>query len=231
MPRKLGIATFDFIFAGLVGGHHEHYDPGASEILNLFDINTPDGKEHFLAPILLAQMSRWAQDSSNDGFVTPAEIFSYLQALGFSPQQVNWVLNRLVRKNLIESPSKSRENGQSETTLHYRITSVGTYYAKKLITTFSYIDGMVVDTPIVDSEVRGQVRNVHTLKDRLERASIFSDYLSAQWSALADQELAFEWPDIRHQIESDIDYVTGKRTYREDVLDRAATITEQPTNN
>lgn len=36
-------------------GDHEHYSPGASEIMNLFDISTPDGREHFLSPILLAQ--------------------------------------------------------------------------------------------------------------------------------------------------------------------------------
>lgn len=196
---------------------HEFYDPSESEILNLFDICTPDGREHFLAPILLSQMGSWSLDSTADGFVSSTEIYSYMQGLGFTPHQVNWSLYRLIRRNLLESPSKSRGNEESDLTTHYRITSVGSYYSKRLIAKFSYIDAMIVDTPIVDSGESSKIREVVALHHRLDRARLFCNYLTSQWHSLADLHLAFDWPSVNRLIDRDINYITGKISIREDV--------------
>jgi hypothetical protein len=79
-------------------------------ILNLFDILLPDGKEHFLSPILLAHLIRLSQQSNSSGYVQVNEIFKYLQVLGYQPNQISWALDRLRVKNLIESPPKRSDD-------------------------------------------------------------------------------------------------------------------------
>ncbi len=200
-------------------GDHEHYSPAASEVLNLFDISSPDGREHFLSPILLAQLDRWAQQSTTDGFVHTADIYSYLQRFGFKPSQIDWAIERLLSRNLIESVTKSRQYEHVKSVSYYRVTSIGAYYVKILIGRFQYVDAMVVDTPIVDPNMRAQIDEAYYIVDRLARARAFCDYLDSQWQPLSEQQLAFEWQRVRRLIERDIEYVTGKISIREDVIE------------
>lgn len=200
---------------------YEHYSPAASEILNLFEVSTPDGRMHFLMPILLAQLDNWAQHSTTDGFVHVSDIYSYLQSLGFNPYQIDWAIKRLINRNLIELPTKLREYEEDKVLSHYRITSVGAYYVKRLITRFTYIDAVIVDTPIIDPNIRAQIVDIYDLTERLERAKVFCDYLDSQWHGLSEQQLAFDWPSIRTRINSDVDYITGKISVREDVIEPA----------
>jgi len=200
-------------------GDHEYYSPDASEILNLFDISTADGKEHFLSPILLAQLDSLAQDSTTEGFVPVSNIYSYMQGLGFNPYQIDWAIKRLVRRNLIELPTKAREDERPEPRCYYRITTVGSYYVKRLITRFAYVDAMMVDTPMVDPKTRVQIADANGLADRLDRAKVFCDYLDAQWEPFSEQELPFHWPLVRRTIGLDIEYISGKISVREDVIE------------
>jgi hypothetical protein len=194
----------------IIYGDHEHYSPVASEILNLLDISTADGREHFLAPIILAQLDRWAQYSTTDGYVAVTDIYEYLQGLGFNPSQIDWVIERLIRRNLIESATKSRESYVTKPVSHYRVTSVGAYYVKRFITGFQYVDAMIVDTPIVDVNMRAEIANVYNIADRLSRARVFCKYLDSQWQLIEGRQLAFEWPIIRKLIDRNIEYITGK---------------------
>jgi len=195
---------------------HEHYSPDASEIFNLFDVSTPDPREHFLSAILLSQLDRWSQSSRTAGFVSVADIYMYVQNLGFSPYQIDSNIKRLIQRSLIELPTKSREIEVIEPASYYRITTVGAYYVRRLIRRFTYIDAMIVDTPILDQQVQAQITDVYDISDRLARANIFCDYLDEQWKAFEGRELAFQWPAVRWSIGRDIEYVTGKISIRED---------------
>lgn len=203
---------------------HEYYSPQASVILNMFDILMPDGKEHFLVPIFLTQMDRWAQKSATDGFVHVADIYSYLQMFGYYPNQVSWAIQRLSYRNLLESakPHAQRLNGGStgfSEESHFRITSIGAYYVKRLITRFTYLDAVIVDTPILSAELRRQIANEFDIHERLVRAKLFADYLDSQWIPLPQQDLAFQWPAVRRLIDKDIEYITDKITVREDIIE------------
>jgi len=204
---------------------HEYYSPRASVILNLFDISMPDGKEHFQAPILLAQMVRWAQSSVLDGYVHISDIYSYLQTLGYQPYQIARALERLLYRNLLESATKEHRladasaERDSEGASYYRITTVGAYYVKRLISYFAYIDAVVIDTPILEAKVRNDIFNELTIQERLERAKIFAAYLDSQWALFPECELPFQWPAARNRIDKDIDYVTGKIKLREDIIE------------
>lgn len=196
---------------------NEYYSPASSEIVNLFDISAPDAREHFLSPILLAQLGRLAQQSDTDGFITISEIYSYLQNIGFNPSQINWAIDRLTRRKLIESPAKSSPHREAESPSHYRITTIGAYYVKRLIGQFEYVDAMIVDTPILDANLRARLIDVSDIAERLTRANIFCDYLDSIWAKLAEQPLVFDWPSAKNIIKKNIDYIQGKVSIREDV--------------
>ena len=197
-------------------GDHEYYSPDMSEIINLFDISTPDGREHFLSPVLLAQLDHWSQHSTSRGFVQVSDIYAYAQGIGFGPHQIDRVIRRLLSRNLIELPTKTRGDDKPVPASHYRITTVGSYYVRRLIRQFTYVDAMVVDTPIVDEGFRDRILDAITIADRLARADLFCGYLDAQWHSLSDQELPFSWPSVRWSLSKNIEYITGKISIRED---------------
>lgn len=196
---------------------HEHYSPSSSPILNVFDISSPDGKEHFLMPIMLSQLGRLSHVNP-DGFVPISDIFSYLQGIGFTPNQIRWALERTLRFGLIETPVKTNDEKRDIRIAHYRITTVGAYYIQKLITRFTYIDAMIVDTPIVSNDMRSHITEAYYIADRLVRAKIFCDYLDQQWSIFKDHGMPFDWQRIRVLIDYDISYITGKIQIREDIV-------------
>ncbi len=101
-------------------------------------------------------------------------------------------------------------------TSHYRITTTGTYYVRRLIKQFTYVDAMVVHTPILDKDQRYKIVNVYKITDRLTGAELFCDYLDIQWQLLSDQELSFSWPSVRWSLSQNIDYIIGKISIRED---------------
>ena len=59
---------------------------------------------------------------------------------------------------------------------------------------FTYLDAIVVDTPIVDPKVRAQIDDVGTIEERFDRVLVFLAYLEAEWSKLAkDAADTFDW--------------------------------------
>jgi predicted type IV restriction endonuclease len=194
----------------VIYGDHEHYSPDASEILNVFDISMPDGREHFLVPILLNQLSRWAEHSTTDGFVLTQEVYSYLQSLGFNPKQIDSALRRLLRRNLIELPTKAREDPGGGLPPYYRITTVGSYYAQALVRRFQYVDAMIVDTPIISPDYRSKIQSFDAIFDRIAMARVFCEYLDQQWKAFSDQDIAFQWPFVRRSLDRNMEYIALK---------------------
>ena len=192
------IPIHEFLRA-ILYGDHELYDPGSSPICNLFDISTNDGREHFLLPNLLAIIER--QGSANEGFVEAASIFSFAQELGFQAAQIHFALDRAIGKKLLETNPKFTANPKS---VAYRITTVGAYTVRKLATFFSYVDAVVVDTPILDPEKRALIVNVDDIGLRLERARHFVDYLDTQWKKMRGGNFTFKWNETGTALADEI---------------------------
>src|SRR5262249_30419618 len=74
----------------IVFGDHVHYDPNQSRLIaNLFQISTPDPKEHFLTPILIqVSLSLRQGASAEGGFVPLSEVYAPCQQMGFTPNQI-----------------------------------------------------------------------------------------------------------------------------------------------
>ncbi|MFJ8488653.1 hypothetical protein ACIRBZ_09785 [Streptomyces sp. NPDC094038] len=196
--RTYTVPMHEFIRA-IVFGDYDYFSPEASAVCNLFDITTNDGREHFLLPSMLAHAQRVAESAGGEGLVPAAGLYAFGQSLGFSQEQIGAQLDRASKKNLlvfVDGP----EGGS------YRPTSVGSYLYRKLSHSFSYIDAMTVDTPVVDPTVRRSIKDVHSIKDRLQRAKVFQSYLDAQWEVFAGQgvEAVFRWPDVSSELASDI---------------------------
>ena len=54
---------------------------------------------------------------------------------------------------------------------------------------------MVVDTPVLDKDLRDYIPDAHSLAERVERAFVFRDSLDRSWKALAVTELPIDWPE------------------------------------
>jgi hypothetical protein len=174
----------------VIFGDHEHYDPAASPIPNLFDISSPDGREHFLLGNALGFIERTGGSTAQQGFVDAFPLYDFAQSLGFSPQQINFAIQRAVEKKLIEPSPAFLEKADA---VAYRITTIGSYVVKRLCRYFQYVDAMIVDTPVVDETVRRSLNNTDLIALRLARVVLFADYLDSQWEAVGDKNLAWDW--------------------------------------
>jgi hypothetical protein len=57
--------------------------------------------------------------------------------------------------------------------LAIRITTTGAYHLNNLPNLFVYIDAIIVDTPIFDNQVRGEIQDVESIEARIKRAKNF----------------------------------------------------------
>jgi hypothetical protein len=204
------IPVHEFMRA-VIYGDHEYFDPSISPICNLFDISIQDGREHFLLLNLLAYVQRSGTDA--EGFVAATELFRFGHTLGFHPGQINFGLERAVSKKLLESNPKFSDEVSH---LAYRITTIGAYTIHRLVLMFSYLDAVVVDTPIVDPTVRAQIGVVVDVGARLQRARIFLAYLNFQWKQLAHLATAVDWAEIAEAISQEIAHIEkGQQFTRE----------------
>ncbi|MDQ4501066.1 hypothetical protein [Sinomonas sp. ASV322] len=189
----------------IILGENDLYDPSTSRILNLFDISQGDQHEHFLLPLLLAFIQAQGDPTKRAGFIEVDSIFAESQKWGFEPDQTRWHLDRATAKGLLDT-----HPGESDVS-PYRITSIGAYMHHEMVATFSYIDAMIVDTPIMDPAVRTAVLDVRPIEDRLDRADAFCDYLDDAWDGFANPSaLSFDWNIQGQRLRNDIDNARKK---------------------
>jgi GTPase SAR1 family protein len=192
------IPLHEFLRA-VIYGDHEYFDPDTSPVVNVFDISSVDGREHFLLLIILAQLDRWSAVVGSEGYVAEASIIEFCQSLGFQPGQIDFALRRALAKKLVEIPAKVADVDEKSSQF-WRITSVGGYYHRKLVTRFEYVDAMIVDTPITDQVIRGRIQDASSIEDRLTRCGVFLSYLREQWNMILGQGLAFEYSPVEQAI-------------------------------
>jgi hypothetical protein len=198
------ISIHEFMRA-VIFGDFEHYDSSASPVANVFDISSPDGKEHFLLPNILAFVDRTGR-SEQEGFVEAERVHEFCQSLGFFPAQIETSLKRALDKRLLEPSPQFSEDPPAA----YRITSVGSYTYKELPHCFSYLDAMTVDTPIVDRDVRADLVDSRALADRLDRGELFRKYLDAQHIPLKERAFLFDWLSASKILEEEMGRISER---------------------
>lgn len=83
---------------------------------------------------------------------------------------------------------------------------------KSMVRRFSYVDAMIVDTPITDVSFRRQISDVFPIRERIDRAERFRMYLDQQWLKLGaiDSESPFDWPTCSDQLKTDLELAREK---------------------
>lgn len=183
--RPYVVPIHEFIRA-ILYGDHMYYDPATSPVPNLFALSSNDAREHFLLPMLLALVQALGERESG-GFIDLRTCVDKLQALGFTPGEIDFHLQRSVRNGLVE------QTDLGDAGHLVRVTAAGGYLHKKLVSNFAYIDAVVVDTPVLDATARGLIRDVRDIGDRADRADAFVEYLTKCWP-FGDEVVPFSWP-------------------------------------
>ena len=183
------IPLHEFTKAALLG-EYSYYDSESSIAMNIYDVKHPDPKEHFLVSLILGYLNHDSSSQDKDGFILMDNIYSELQNLGYIKEQIDNAIRRMVNKKLIDAPGRMtfEENiGELKGELQnsYRITTVGAYHLKRWGANFAYLDGIIFDTPIFDSELRNKCieENLESfdIRDRYSRITKFKNYLTSIW--------------------------------------------------
>ena len=208
------IPIHEFSKAAILGDY-SHYNPDSSLAMNLFDVQYPDQKEHFLSPMILAFCMWDGSPKDSDGFTTAAVLVDEMQSWGFVPKQIDGKLRSLTNKKLIESTERITFEEDAtgligEIPFAFRITSIGMYHIKKWAGIFAYLDAVVFDTPIFDGNILKEILpdlEEFAISTRLRRTEIFRDYLLAVWHASNLSPSYFDWGTIVAQGRGNFDAV------------------------
>jgi hypothetical protein len=206
--QRYRIALHEFLRA-IIFGDHKYYYPSATCITNVFDISENDPKEHFLICLLIDFLNR-ASSKSKFGFVDSYEVVRYLQNLSFNQDQIFKSLIFAINQNLIEAEGRTKPKSFTEIPENIRITTLGAYHVQKLISKFVYIDAILVDTPILDENFRGKFNNTDFINDRLNKVTLFTEYLDINWKNIESEKCGFNWPEFSEKLKQDIKTITNK---------------------
>lgn len=181
-----------------------HYSPSNSEIINIFDVRNYKCNEHFILLIFLSILDEYSKNSRNDGFIRIDELYNSMQGTGYTTKQIDSVLNIAYSKRLFETSQKGDLIDQNNSELNIRVTNLAIYHLRFLINSFTYVDAMIVDTPIFDENFRRDIHNVTSINERLTRCEIFADYLDSQWDKSDLNTGLLDWKTISSELREDI---------------------------
>jgi hypothetical protein len=209
------IPIHEFSKAAILGDY-ANYNPSSSLAMNIFDVRTPDRREHLLALLILAFLLSDTPKKDRDGFFLTSAINDEIQAQGFLPEQVAGALRALTNKRLIETTQRITFEEDLTGLVGampegFRVTSIGAYHLQRWAGTFAYLDAMLFDTPIFDPDIRDQI-NDNTLGSfdiahRHNRALLFRNYLSYTWEQAGLRVPYFDWPEIVRYGQREFDAV------------------------
>ena len=191
------MALHEFVRSIIFGDYH-YYDSAISPIANVFDISAPDSREHFLLPIVLAHVARLGVVVHQDGYVDVSAILTLAQRSDSCPPRPSLPYATLLASVSYKCIQQAtRHQGGIE------LPQWVAYTSQRLMGSFVYLDAVVVDTPIVDVSVVDRIKDCRDIEERVERAQLFRAYLDTQWQTFDGRDLAFSWPEVSEQLESD----------------------------
>ncbi|MGB0165345.1 MAG: hypothetical protein ACPF8V_00695 [Luteibaculum sp.] len=200
------------LLRSVIYGDNIHYSPTNSEIVNVFDIRHNKSNEHFIVLIFLSLLDDFSKNSRNHGFVSIEETYRYLQGIGYLPNQIDSVLNFTYSRQLFETSQKGDQLDTENNKLQIRITNSGIYHLRFLVQSFTYIDSIIVDTPILDDSTKANILNEMNIAKRLDRASIFRGYLDEQWKIADIKTKYFSWETFSGELNEDIERIKDRIT-------------------
>jgi hypothetical protein len=180
---------------------NEYYNPDDSLFINIYDISSDNAKDHFSILLTLAIVNHFGKQFVNEGFINTFEIYKILQNLGFKENEIETALLRCIKNSLL-AVSETESDSLPK---RVRILPAGAYTLMKLGCMFSYIDAIIIDTPIISSEYSDRIHDTQLIEERLARAEIFANYLLDSWEGLSNK--FFNGEEYIDQIKMDINHI------------------------
>jgi len=200
---KYYVPLHEFLRA-VIFGDAKYYHPHRSPIANLFDLNTFDPKGHFALAILIGIINARCRDEKSSGFVEIACVYTNLQDLGYTPEQIDFSFNIALDKKLIQSESHETTWSEETEPSLVRTTTVGAYHVQKLTTMFTYMDAVLVDTPILSEKARQEITIESDIPSRIEIVNRFKQYLDSQWRESKLKTEVFDWSMTSKELAKNI---------------------------
>ena len=203
--RSYRIPLHEFSKAALLGDY-SHYHAESSLAMNVFDVRSPDPREHFLVLLILAFLDFEGDHRDLSGFSRQEVVLTEMMGQGFTATQIEDAIRRCIEKRLVETPHREIVTvapGQDRRE-KYRMTARGAYHCRRWVPTFAYIDAMSFDTPILDEGIRERALEAlesFSIRDRFERASAFRKYLKTQWLGGGIQVKYFDFNSLMQRGE------------------------------
>lgn len=188
---------FHEFMTSLILRDYEVYSESVSEVVNLFAVDGAVDGSNFNRIAVLGRVLK-AQAAKTEvglGYITIEEVVSDCQEIGILPETVLAIIGFLNEKRLIETETQIKD--ALSASRYVRVTMSGRYYIDKLSSAFTYLDLIVVQTPIVTgkwsqklSKLTGELNGLQAetnsirlrrVEKRLERCEVFVDYLYSQF--------------------------------------------------
>ena len=154
-----------------------HYDPKRSRFVNLFDVQQADKREHFTRLATLSYMSTISVTEPAYGYARVQDIVNHLCQVGYTATHAIWTMHYLFDRKCLVSRDPIEQ--WSDDIKELRYTDLGKYHLIELHKKFSYIDAMIIDTPIIDVRARATITDTFFIRERLARSLTFIEYLDS----------------------------------------------------
>ena len=143
--------------------------------------------------LIVALSASTALKAEAGGFIDTSKIYSELQSLGYIPEQIDIAIIKGNNNKLIEVEGRKTFSLGMEIPRSIRATATGLYHINKLVSSFAYIDAVLIDTAILSEDVHNKLHNVKDIEDRLKRTEIFKSYLDEAWKSISIARSFFDW--------------------------------------
>lgn len=189
------LAYHQFI-KSIILGEYRYYIQERSQLMNVFDFDPSLTDSHFhILRILKCLLERSNKKSPiGRGYVLIDDLLREGEMVSISQDVIKDSLLRASTYNLVEYDNQSRVD--IENAAYVKITPAGSYYLQNLVHEFTYLDCVLIDTPISNESLLTTLRNViHStdLIQRLDRTQSFLEYLVNM-----EQEEFKSYPEYLH---------------------------------
>ena len=191
-------------------GDYRYYSQEQSQVMNLFDFNPEYSASHFLCLKILS----YAKDHLNNdsevgrGYISINALRSLGSDVFINAKAIEDSLQRLATYGLIVLDTRSSETLEGAS--FFKITECGDYYLDVLINRFAYLDLIVSDTPIADTDFVEDLRKVVHLSDlesRFDKTERFIDYLQE----MEERDMNLN-PEYRQSPLANYQFVSGMQS-------------------
>lgn len=172
--------AFHQLLKSIMLGEFRFYSSDRSKTANIFDFDTSISDSHFNQLRILNYLSekRNAKSLVGRGYISIDDIIIKAEDVTLPRNVVIDSLSRLSQFSLVLYDNQSRTD--LVTASFVKITPAGDLYLNDLIHQFGYLDNVLFDTPVADTDLVSQIRhslNEYSLPNRVNRTKLFIQYL------------------------------------------------------